>query len=70
MPERKCDVMQPIDFDCHLWDVAKIPREPAFREITAGLTRRIIDLLREPGQLGIDCCFEGCCVSWCCIRLT
>jgi hypothetical protein len=67
---RHTEMMQPLDLDPHIWDAAKIPVEPAFREITAGLERRVIEMLRDPSKLGISCCFEGCCVSWCCIRIT
>jgi hypothetical protein len=67
---QKFPMMDPIRYDEHFVETVKIPSDPAFREITSGLNARIIDLLRNPGQLGIDCCFEGCCVSWCCIRLT
>jgi hypothetical protein len=63
-------MMEEIRFDEHFADTVKVRSDPAFREITAGVNQRIIDMLRDPGQLGISCCFEGCCVSWCCIRIT
>jgi hypothetical protein len=67
---RKLPQMEEIRFDERFLDTVKIKADPAFREITAGLSDRITDMLRNPDQLGISCCFEGCCVSWCCIRLT
>jgi hypothetical protein len=63
-------MMQPVRFDEEILEVAKVRTDPAFREITAGLNKHIIDLLRNPGKLEISCCFEGCCVSWCCIQIS
>jgi len=69
MPQ-KFPMMEEVRFDEHFVDTVKVKTDPTFREITAGLNRRIIEMLRDPSQLGISCCFEGCCVSWCCIRIT
>jgi hypothetical protein len=66
----KFPMMDPVRFDEHIVEAVKIKTDPTFREITAGLNSRIIDLLKDPSKMGISCCFEGCCVSWCCIRLT
>jgi hypothetical protein len=44
--------------------------DPAFRQITEGLQTGILEILRDPGRVGISCCIEGCCVSWCCIQIS
>ena len=63
-------MMQPIRFDEVILENVKMKSDPAFRELTAGLTKEITGMLRDPSRLAISCCFEGCCVSWCCIQLT
>ncbi len=67
---QKFPQMEEVRFDERFIDTVKVKTDPAFREITAGLTNQITEMLRDPTRLAIDCCFEGCCVSWCCIRLT
>ncbi len=67
--QRRFPMMSPVRFDEDILQTAKMPVEPAFREITAGLNARIAELLKDPNKMGIGCCFEGCCVSWCCIQL-
>jgi hypothetical protein len=69
MPTKYAD-MQPIRFDEDVLTTVKIKTDPAFREMTVGLSRQISELLKDPTRLAIDCCFEGCCVSWCCIQLS
>ena len=69
MPTRYA-AMQPIRFDDDVLQNVKIKSDPAFREMTTGLSQRISELLKDPSNLAISCCFEGCCVSWCCIQLT
>jgi hypothetical protein len=70
MPTRTA-AMQPVRFDEDVLQTVKIKSDPAFREMTAGLSRRISEMLKDPAtNLTISCCFEGCCVSWCCIQLT
>lgn len=69
MPQ-KFPQMEEVRFDEFFADTVKQKSDPAFREITAGLNKQIIEMLRDPSRLSIDCCFEGCCVSWCCIQLT
>jgi len=66
----KYGAMQPIRFDDDVLTTVKIKTDPAFREMTEGLSRRISEILKDPSSLTISCCFEGCCVSWCCIQLT
>ena len=70
MPRQSLPMMKPTRFDEDILTVAKVKTDPAFRELTAGLIGRISEMVKDPGGLGIDCCFEGCCVSWCCIQLT
>ena len=67
---KKLPQMEEIRFDAHFVDRVKVNEDPAFREITAGISGRITELLQDPNELGISCCFEGCCVSWCCVKLT
>ena len=67
---KKYPQMEEVRFDARFLDTVKIKEDPAFREITAGISDRITEMLRNPGDLGISCCFEGCCVSWCCVKLT
>jgi hypothetical protein len=62
--------MQPVRFDADVLQNVKIKSDPAFREMTEGLSAKISEILRDPSGLTISCCFEGCCVSWCCIQLT
>ena len=66
----KLPMMPPVRFDEDVLEIVKVKQDPAFRELSMGLTKQIRDLLRDPSRLAIDCCFEGCCVSWCCIQLT
>ncbi len=62
--------MEPIRFDAEIAEAAKVKTDPAFREMTAGVHKEIVDMLRNPSRMRINCCFEGCCVGWCCIQLT
>jgi hypothetical protein len=67
MPKAKR--MEPIVFDAEIAEVTKIKSDPAFQEMAAGVHKEMTALLRDPSRLGIKCCFEGCCVGWCCIQL-
>jgi len=62
--------MEPVRFDAEILKVAKLKTDPAYHELTAGLSKRISEMLRDPDKLGISCCIEGCCVSWCCIQIS
>jgi hypothetical protein len=70
MPE-----MQPYRLDRELLEniptnKVKVTSDPAYKEITAGLQKGILEILRNPGRHGLGtCCIEGCCVSWCCIQI-
>ena len=70
MAKQPLPMMKPVRFDAEILQVVKIKTDPAFREISAGLIGKITDMLKDPGGMGISCCFEGCCVSWCCIQIT
>jgi hypothetical protein len=67
MPERK---MVPIDLTQEIYAQRQAKADPAFREISSGLSDRITELIRNPANGFISCCIEGCCVSWCCIQIS
>ena len=70
--------MEPIDLNKVLLKNRKVTTDPAreattdpaFREITAGLSKRILEIIgNDPNVLNLSCCIEGCCVSWCCVKI-
>lgn len=61
--------MEPISLNEPLARASKIKSDPAFRELTAGLKDRIMEMLSDPAKSNLPCCFEGCCVSYCCVQM-
>lgn len=57
--------LEPVKLDALLVK-GKMKTDPAFKELTAGLTKRFKEIIDEEFA---SCCIQGCCVSWCCVQL-